>query len=140
VICARPKHALFRGLGAALALLTFASPLLRSLHEALVPHIACPEDGELIDAPAHRAHNHAPASSEDASLFAERDPAGPAPAGDHHDHCPIALQAHLSARQPGKVRVVAPAVLIAAAPVPAQQQAFRSLAVYRIAPKASPPV
>jgi hypothetical protein len=139
VICARPHHALFRGLGAALALLTFASPLLGSFHEAAVPHIACPEDGELIDVPVERAHSHAAVPEEGPSLFAERDPAGPTPAGGQHDHCQIALQAHVSARQPGKVRAVKSAVLVAAAPLPVEPPRLRNLALYRIAPKASPP-
>ena len=139
VICARPHHALFRGLGAALALLTFASPLLGSFHEAAVPHITCPEDGELIDVPVARAHSHAAVPEEGPSLFAERDPAGPTPTGGQHDHCQIALQAHISARQPGKVRAVKPAVLVAAALVPAEPPSLRNLTLYRIAPKASPP-
>ena len=139
VICARPNHALFRGLGAALALLTFASPLLGSFHEAAVPHVTCPEDGELIDVPVERGHNHAAVSDEGPSLFAERDPAAPTPAGAHHDHCRIALQAHFGAQQPDRVRVVRPTALVAAAPVPAERPKLRSLALYRIAPKASPP-
>jgi len=139
VICARPHHALFRGLGAALALLTFASPLLGFFHEAAVPHITCPEDGELIDVPVERAHSHAAVPEKGPSLFAERDPAGPTPAAGQHDHCQIVLQAHVSARQPGKVRAVKSTVLVAAVPVPAEPPRLRSLALYRLAPKASPP-
>jgi hypothetical protein len=138
VICARPNHALFRGLGAALALLTFASPLLGTFHEATVSHITCPDDGELIDVPVARAHGHATATDEGLSLFAERDSA-PTPAEGHHDHCAIALQAHVAARQPAKVRGVQPTVLVAAAPVPVEQPRLRGLAIYLIAPKASPP-
>src|SRR2546426_12188705 len=78
-------------------------------------------------------------SDEGPSLFAERDPAAPTPARGHHDHCRIALQAHVGARQPGRVRVLQPTALIAAAPVPAEQPRLRSLAPYRLAPKASPP-
>jgi len=132
-------HRLFRGTGAALAVVLFAAPILGSLHDATVRHVACPEDGELIDVPVARAHSHAAVPEEGPSLFAERDPAGPTPAAGQHDHCQIVLQAHVSARQPGKVRAVKSTVLVAAVPVPAEPPRLRSLALYRLAPKASPP-
>src|ERR1700730_6466615 len=55
-------HSVLRGSASALALLTAVSPLLGSLHEAAVRHLACPEDGELIDAPPQARHHRAPAS------------------------------------------------------------------------------
>jgi hypothetical protein len=46
-----PLHRICPGVGAALALLTLASPLLVTFHEASVRHVTCPEHGELVDPP-----------------------------------------------------------------------------------------
>jgi hypothetical protein len=129
-------HRVFRASGAALALLVFASPFLGSLHEAAVRHVACLEDGELIDAPAQPAHPHAEASGEEPSLFAERD----VPVDGQHGHCAVAAQGRLQAREQSRQRLaVSTPRLLAVASVPQRQPAPRSLAIYRIAPKASPP-
>jgi hypothetical protein len=143
VIRARVHRAAFihRAVGVALALLTFLSPLLGSFHEAAVRHVACPEDGELIDAPAQVAHQHSRASGDGQALFAERDPAGPRPAGQDHDHCAVVLQAHLRARvqSRGPFVVTAPDASSALS-VAHEAPGLRSLALYRLAPKASPPL
>ena len=141
VIRARVHPASFirRGVGAALALLTFVSPLLESFHEASVRHVTCPEDGELIDAPPQVAHQHRQASGDGQELFPESDPAGPRGAGQ--DHCAVMLQAHLRAReQSRKLFVVTVPDATSAVPVSQEPPGLRSLALYRLAPKASPPL
>jgi hypothetical protein len=138
VVYARLRH-VFRGVGAALALLTFASPLLASLHEAKVRHVTCPDDGELIDAPA-QAPRHAEGSSNSAAFFAEREPEAPPVAGQGHEHCAVMLQAHLRARErsrPLAVRVLTALVVVS---VPVETPRLRSIELYRLAPKASPPL
>ena len=143
VIRARVHRVAFvhRGVGAALALLTFLSPLLGSFHEAAVRHVTCPEDGELIDAPPQVAHQHRQAAGDGQELFAERDPAGPRRAGQDHDHCAVVLQAHLRGREQSRKPFVVTAA--DAAPVVSVSQeppSLRGLALYRLAPKASPPL
>jgi hypothetical protein len=134
-------HRVSRGVGAALALLTFASPLLETVHEASVRHVACPEDGELIDAPAQAPHQHVLASSDSPALFSERDPAAPPVSGQNHQHCVVMLQAHQSAReQSHKLPLITLLDAATATPVPPEPPRLRSLALYRLAPKASPPL
>jgi hypothetical protein len=134
-------HRVFRGVGAALALLTFASPLLGTLHEVSVRHVACPADGELIDAPAQAPHQHARASDDAPALFAERDPAAPPESGQGHEHCAVMLQAHLRAReQSHKLFVVTLSDALVVVSAPNDEPRLRSLALYRLAPKASPPL
>jgi hypothetical protein len=134
-------HRVPRGISAALALLTAALPLVGSLHEANTRHVACPEDGELIEAPSQAPHQHARASTDAPALFAERDPSAPPASGQGHQHCAVMSQAHLRARQHSRslVVVTVPPAL-AAASVPDSTPRLRSLALYRLAPKASPPL
>jgi len=130
-----------RGIGATLALLTAASPLVGSLHESSVRHVACPEDGELIDAPSQAPHQHALPSTDAPALFAERDPSAPSASGQGHQHCAVMSQGHSRARQQARslfVVTVPPA--LAAVSIPSPTPRLRSLAVYRLAPKASPPL
>jgi hypothetical protein len=134
-------HRAFRGISAAIALWTFASPLLETLHEADRVHVACPEDGELVDAPVAAAHQHARASRNGASLFAEHDSSGPVSSDRGHDHCAIASQAHLRGREESRKLSVPLLLQAAAVPAAAQEPArLSSLAIYRFAPKASPPL
>jgi hypothetical protein len=134
-------HRLFRGTGAALALLTAASPLLGSFHDATVRHVACPEDGELIDAPVQLAHGHVQAAGDRPTLFAERGPAAPHKSDRSHDHCAVARRAHLRGReQSRKPFVVSTPEAVVTVSGPQGPLQLRSLAVYRIAPKASPPL
>jgi hypothetical protein len=130
----------FRGVAAAVAFATFASPLLETFHQASVRHIVCPEDGELIDAPVEAAHRHARVPRDGASLFSEHDPSGPGPTDGRHDHCAIALRGHLRAREESRKAYVLHLVG-ANAPKPAHEpERLSSLALYRLAPKASPPL
>jgi hypothetical protein len=134
-------HRASRGVGAALALLTFASPLVGSWHEAAVRHVACPEHGELIDAPAQVQHQHAKAASDSPVLFAETDPAAPSDSGARHDHCVIVVRAQQHAREQSRSLIVVAAPDAPAAQfIPDEAPQLQSLALYRLAPKASPPL
>ena len=134
-------HRTFRGIAAAIAISTLASPLLETLHEADRVHVACPEDGELVDAPVTVAHHHARASRAGASLFAEHDSSGPDSSERGHDHCAVASHAHLRGREQSS-KLSAPTVQQAGAVASVAREPARlsSLAIYRLAPKASPPL
>lgn len=130
----------FRAIGSALAVVTFASPLVSTLHETSVSHVACPDDGELIDAPAAGPHAHAQAPGDARALFPERDLPGRGSRQDH-EHCAIALQAHLRAReQSHRSLVVSASWAPPARSRPEDPEKPRSLVLYRLAPKASPPL
>jgi len=134
-------HRLFRGTGAALAMVLLAAPVLGSLHDATVRHVACPEDGELIDAPISSPHAHARATGEARTLFAEQAPAADA-SGENHQHCAITLQAHQRGREQQRSTLVVAtpeASLIASGPAD-PLRLHTLLAVYRLAPKALPPL
>jgi hypothetical protein len=134
-------HPVLRGVGAALALLTGASPLLGQLHEASVRHVACPEDGELIDAAPQAPHQHEQTSNDAPALFAERDPSAPAAPGQGHQHCAVISQARLRAREQSQKLFAVTALHALAAPnVPDGAPRLRGLVLYRLAPKASPPL
>ena len=132
-------HRICPGVGAALALLTLVSPLLVTFHEAAVRHVTCAEHGELVDAPLEAPHSHARPSTGSPGLFAERDPSGPSGAGEEHEHCVVNLHAQVRATvQSRKLFVVTTPEAVA--PCPREGPRLRSLAVYRFAPKASPPL
>jgi hypothetical protein len=134
-------HPVLQGVGAALALLTSASPLLGQLHEASVRHVACPEDGELIDAPSQAPHQHAQTPTQAPALFAERDPAAPRTSAQGHEHCAAVFQAHLRGREQSRKPFAVTALHALAAPhVPYGTPRLRGLVLYRLAPKASPPL
>ena len=123
---------------AALAAVMAISPLLGTLHDASVRHFACPEDGELVEAPAQRAHAHEQAGAQRA-LFPEA-PVAPSAPGAEHDHCVIASQLRgnsgvaVSPSTAGSFSglVSRPAKL-------PERPAAPGLALYRLVPKASPP-
>ncbi len=127
-----------RGLGAALAAVMAISPLLGTLHESSVRHVACPEDGELVEVPVQRAHAHARAAVEH-SIFPEV-PVVPSAPGADHDHCAIAQHLRgtfgVTASRPAAGFLGAAATPLPDAP---DQSNARGLALYRLAPKASPP-
>lgn len=100
--------------------------------------MACPEDGELIDAPAQAAHDHADAPGQGWFLFSERETSAHGQTG--HEHCLISLQSHRQATQPLRSTAAVPAVAgRAAQPFPPQHPVLRLPVLYRLAPKASPP-
>ena len=130
-----------RGASALFAFALFASPLLETLHEAQRVHFACPEDGELVDAPLAPAHHHARASGDGASVFPEHDSSPPLSSEGRHDHCAIAAQAHLRGREKSHEGVVPPVLDASTAPSVTDEPArLVTLAIYRFAPKASPPL
>ena len=133
-------HRLFRGTGVALAMVVVAAPILGSLHDATVRHVACPDDGELIDVPIQVPHAHARATGDGPSLFPERAPT-PEISGENHQHCAIALQAHQRAREQSRS---APAVATLESSLISSGHEdpvrLHTLALYRLAPKASPPL
>jgi hypothetical protein len=121
----------------------FAAPLLEARHAATVRHVACPEDGELIDAGSQGAARSQPAveSPTDGPAVAAEDPAGRTRGALDHGHCVVALQSHAKARQAAPARVDLRVVELREAEVsrPAPPE-LRSVALYRLAPKASPPI
>lgn len=129
-----------RGLGAALAAVLAISPLLGALHDASVRHIACPDDGDLIELPAQgeQPHRHASATAA-AALFPEA-PLAPDSPGTGHDHCVIAslLRSPVGAStwQPD---AIAPPRALAPSAQPPEQSVAPGLALYKLVPKASPP-
>jgi hypothetical protein len=122
-----------------LAAALFAGPLLESAHEASVRHIACPEDGELIDAPAQPIHAHAHAGSDGAQLFSEREqPASPF--GGDHDHCAVALRGHVRAREASAARLTISLDAVVRSALPTALPVIsRGISLYRLAPKSGPP-
>ena len=134
------RRFLLRGLGTALAFFTIASPLLATLHSKSAAHFACPEDGELIDA-APAAHDAVEVSLR--SPFVARDRG--ATSREHsqfpHDHCAIAQHAYVRARASSTAKL-ADSIPVVLSPVRGIVEPARliSLAVYRLAPKASPPL
>ncbi|HWE26318.1 MAG TPA: hypothetical protein VG496_20445 [Myxococcales bacterium] len=130
----------WQGLGVVLAFVTAASPLVATFHAAGVAHFPCPEDGELIDAgPA--AHDALEVSFEMPFVAPDRGPTSREHSQLPHDHCAIAQQAFVRARISGTARVADGVTGTVALPrfVP-EPPRLTSLAVYRLAPKASPPL
>jgi len=123
---------------AALAFVMAASPLLGTLHAASVRHVPCPEDDELIEAPVGPGHDH-PQSGAERALFPEQ-PLKPSAPGANHDHCLIALSAlgHSSASPSQPAVSITPAGT-APAPAALALAGIHRKALYRLAPKASPP-
>jgi hypothetical protein len=139
VICSR-AHRVLRGAASALALVTAASPLVGSLHAAAVRHVACPEDGELVDAPPQAARQEAGRSTNSPAPLAERDPPAAPVSGQDHQHCAVVAQAHLRARQQSRSAVgTIPPVFTPVSAVSAMPRP-RTAALYLLAPKASPPL
>jgi hypothetical protein len=129
------------GLSAAVALATalavFSAPLVASEHEASVRHVTCLEHGELIDAaPLTFAELNAPAHHHARNVFEER---SETPAGRDDLHCGLSAWAH---ERSTSARVETPSLDAPAAPRSSARQPApipRAIALYRLAPKLSPP-
>src|SRR5260370_35358636 len=122
----------------AVALLVFASPVLATLHEASVRHVACPEHGELVEEAPQAPHQHGRAAWTSPALFAERDSAGPRSATEEHQHCVVTLQAQVRGHAQASKTWVPPASCAAvAAPMDRQTLAPRRAALTVFAPQAS---
>jgi hypothetical protein len=140
----RGPSAGLRALAATVAALVVSAPLLDWLHAGSVSHVACAEHGELIDADgpgAQRAAN-APHQHQDGGvLLAEHDRSIPLEAGQAHEHCAVIAHSRLRAKtsEPVAFADVAaqPPALPQTQPEPPR---LRSQALYRLAPKSSPPL
>jgi hypothetical protein len=106
------------------------------MHAPAATHARC-EHGQLIDVPITTSPERAFTPAADAAV-------APAPQGGHqtpHEHCPLSTlmrQASLAATCAPAVPVSTPAILERIAPEPASLTACQ-LAIYRFAPKTSPP-
>jgi hypothetical protein len=127
-----------RGLGTALAAVMAISPLLGTLHYSSVRHLACPEDGELVEVPLQSAHAHARTAAGSA-LFPEA-PVAPQDPAAGHDHCTIASyrRAGVGVSQSQARSSFAPGAFLRPADPPEPSRA-PGVALYRLVPKASPP-
>jgi hypothetical protein len=123
-------------IAAAVLLLALGSaPLLEMAHAARVEHVACPRDGELVDAPPSRAQiAHSDARG---SVL----PSDPLPAREHgHDHCCLAVRARSSARMSAQAPFAAAiAAVLRVAPPTRDAPRPAPFAIYLLAPKISPP-
>jgi hypothetical protein len=143
VICHRAKRArvAFNVWAVGLALVAAATPLLGTLHLASVAHFTCAEDGELVESPfvdhtGDVEHEDGP----NGVVLPERHETD-RDAAQGHDHCTLALHARSGSRATAAARAVFDCArsgeqLRSTAPQLAQ---LRAQAVYRLAPKASPP-
>ena len=132
-----------------LAALTLAAPLTGYLHLALVEHTRCAEHGELIEGARAARPDHAALASPapPALVFVDRssrveDGAVPAEHGHGHEHCLLSPFRRERASC-GAALAVAPVHDVAAdehASAVASAPRTGAIALYRIAPKNSPPV
>ncbi|MEO8705182.1 MAG: hypothetical protein ABI867_34370 [Kofleriaceae bacterium] len=121
-------HRLQRGLAAWAVLVLVVAQLGALLHHAAVRHVRCAEHGELVEAPVLAKH-----SIEGSQLVAVED--GDA---DADEHCAIANGQRSDAR-PSITHVVLDAAPTIATPIVAAVTFHASVALYRTAPKTSPP-
>ena len=131
-----PRHRAHR-VGVVLSLLFLVSQAAGLIHFIAVPHSTCQEHGELVHEPsAQQTHDHAPLLR--ARFAAE----APEELEQHeHDHCVLSMHGRdrstLSARQPvpgAPHQALRPVVALT------DRAAQPSVALYLLAPKASPPV
>jgi hypothetical protein len=127
-----------RYLAGALALFALLGQFANLAHLAVAQHAVCPEHGELVhsDQPGRRN----PLVSLTESLTTALRPSGEAASKHSHDHCGIATQRReaLLLAPPSAERVRLPAAL-ATDWLPERQPRFAGQAVFRFAPKCSPP-
>lgn len=129
-----------RAIGPVLAAVVATSPLLGSLHDASVRHVACPEDGELIELSANYGQAHHHARTDDGRAWFPESPLSPEPLDNGHDHCAIAL----SLRSPAGTsqstpRVAPPPAGVSPSIEPPESAGRPQLALYKLVPKGSPP-
>lgn len=121
---------------AAIAVLLLAAHTAALLHEVTTVHAVCAEHGEYLEGSEHAASQEAAADPESSSYLPG---AAAAEDGAHHEHCPVA-----AFRSAASVRGAAVELLPVAVPAPAKPLAHAeprapAIAVYRVAPKSSPP-
>jgi len=119
-----------------LSLALCGSPLLEAAHAARVQHVACPQDGEFVDAVASR-----PQIEHSDELGSVLPGEGGLPSGHGHDHCAVAAQARTRARSTPSSPFVGSALAVKSLAVQRAHDAPRpaQFALYLLAPKVSPP-
>lgn len=110
-------------------------------HFVLVRHGACAEHGEVIDLGNNHAKAHAnnPARTAESSVVAVAFRAGEQSSGDEHDHCVLSHEPR-SQNKPASVSVGMVETWQQLSLAQSDQRQLGSVAVYRLAPKTSPPV
>jgi hypothetical protein len=118
--------------GAALLVASFlAAQIIALAHQSGAEHSVCPEHGELI-------HGRTVAGTWSGPVGEARQ--APQPPRDDHDVCELTLASHERFQLPGAAPAVEdPPAAVRQAPPPRERVAGRSLALYRLAPKTSPP-
>ena len=132
-------------LGVLLALVCVLAQLGAALHLGLVRHVRCAAHGELMHADMHEdSHAHGEATAavlaavEVATQAVVFDTGAPGATPEHtHDQCQ-ALAGHSTEPTAPSVLVAAPPVTVSPPALVAQTPAV-VVALYRLAPKASPP-
>ena len=117
---------------AALSALVFVvASWIGMVHEATTRHVQCAEHGELVDAPSAAPRREHTAAVRNAGL----------PAAHGHEHCSLmsATRASRIASRPPALHSALIAISDVAAVLPSGGTA-RANALYRTAPKTSPPV
>jgi hypothetical protein len=119
-----------RTLRSLLVVIFLAGQIGAAAHNLLVSHVTCPEHGEVIHS-AGAARPEAPQPSETVGRQGNR--------GHDHDVCLVALHRHESVGPTVGAMFGAAAPILSVALPPANAP-LHSAAVYRLAPKTSPPV
>lgn len=118
--------------GAALLVASFlAAQLIALAHQSDAEHSVCPEHGELV-------HGRTLAAAWSGPVGEARQ--APQTPRDDHDVCELTLASHERFQPPEAAPAVDdPPVAVRRAPPPRERLAGHSLALYRLAPKTSPP-
>ena len=118
--------------GAALLVASFlAAQLIALAHQSGAEHRVCPEHGELI-------HGRTLAAAWSGRVGEARQ--SPQTPRDDHDVCELTLASHERFEPPAAAPAVDdPPAAVLRVPPPRQRMAGDSLALYRLAPKTSPP-
>ena len=118
--------------GAAFLVASFlVAQIIALVHRSGAQHSVCPEHGELI-------HGRVLAGAWSGPVSEARQ--APQPPRDHHDVCELALASHERVQPPEAAPAVEAIVATGGRVAPPRERVTgRSLALYRLAPKTSPP-
>jgi len=122
------------------AVVVLAAPLAGIEHEASVRHVACLLDGEMVDAaPLSAAELAAPEHHHSRSVVERGQDR--APGFEHGAHCLVAAWLHQQAgTSSGRTKSVPPAPAAARTVSSVPDCRTPAIALYRLAPKLSPPL